>query len=141
MTERGFAYLLAVGALAFIAGCGSTARYGITYDQRLPEIKSVEIRPNGVAVVSLHAGGITEDRPEITDNVRAAILAELEKQIAEKGVTACCALTPASAPVDAATLERATSLVDAVHGSIFTHHYQCGKARQFDYTFGPILTP
>jgi hypothetical protein len=97
------------------------------------------IRPNAVAVVSLHAGGITEDRPEIADSVRAAILAELEKQITEKGVAACCATTPASAAADVAMLERATSLVDAVHHSILTHHYQYGKARQFDYTVGETI--
>jgi hypothetical protein len=150
MKMRHFLALVAGAMPVWIGGCaGDTARFGTTYDRRLPEIKSVALRANAIQVQSLHSGGVLENRPEIADAARVWVLAELEQRIAAKGYEVHAehapeiapspevARSPDAATADEAELTRAVCLVDAVHQSIFEHHYLYGKAREFDYAVGP----
>jgi len=134
---------VALMCLVLLPGLGcNTSRYGVTHDQRLPQIKRVAIVPMGVGIFSWHAGGDKELRVDYTTQVRPGVLADTEALVRKKGfepviVDPGLPELPASQPVLPAV---GVALGIAVRDAIHTHHYQYGKALFFDHGIGRQAT-
>lgn len=75
---RRLCFLLTLGCF----GC-STARHGLSYDERLPSIRNVRLLAMQVDVYSIHAGGMREERMDLADEVRPRLLSALGDVVRE----------------------------------------------------------
>lgn len=62
-----------VVAAVLTVGCNHS-RYGVRYDQRLPQLQRIAVVSTGVQVNSLHSGGVLEPRPDLVPGVRDQVL-------------------------------------------------------------------
>lgn len=130
--------VLLVVALGFVLGC-NTSRYGLTYEERLPDLRTVAVSPVCVEVHSLHTGGVLEPRPDITSDVRPRLVGELKQMIQDRGCVGIAEDFSSSDPDVSAHVAQSTALLQAVEESIITHHYTYGRSTVFDYEIGKAL--
>jgi hypothetical protein len=116
-------------------GCNNS-RYGIHYDQRLPELKRIAVAPASIQVFSLHAGGLKELRPDMERPARDQALDSAACELSKRHVDTFIIRQPTSAPTIPTTGTGPHALVNAVHDSILIHHYRFGNERMLDYSVG-----
>lgn len=129
--------IMLISAL-LVCGC-NTARYGCRHDELLPTIHSVEIRPVDIKVVSLHAGGMTEDRPDILREVWPRLMQEFNTTVSKKQVRVYISNENLNESKLADELSEAEALFRAVCAAITTHHYLYGESRMIDYSLGEAI--
>ncbi len=121
--------------LCFTCGCNNS-RYGISYDNRLPQLKRVDLCSLGVEVQSLHSGGALEARPDLVEPARNGVLGAIKKLLAEKGFEAQLSSSAVEYPPSDEVAPQALALARAVQEEIIIHHYEYGSARVIDYHLG-----
>lgn len=128
--------LTVAAALVLLTGCNNS-RYGAHHDQRLPEIKRLAILVPNVKVLSLHTGGVAEERPDLAPELQARTAAAIAEEVRRCKREAVAVEPPvASTQPEAGAPAARLALVNAVGESIVTHHYLVGKQRTIDYTTG-----
>ncbi|TWT45841.1 hypothetical protein RAS1_22760 [Phycisphaerae bacterium RAS1] len=94
-------------------------------------------------IESLHSGGLREPRPDLENDVRARLIAELTDLLRRSGREIAAA--PADAPTNSSTSPAAPrlaaeadarALLAAVHEAIVTHHVRYRHRRELDYAVG-----
>lgn len=138
MKSHAFRVTFVILVSAFLIGC-NTSRYGLSYDQRLPLIKKVAIVPLNIGVSSLHTGGVSEPRPDLTAEVGPRLLSELQRLITRKGYQTAIVQNPLTKPATPKSPQQSHALAAAVEQSIVTHHYVHGKSLVFDYSLGEVV--
>jgi hypothetical protein len=128
------AIILGVAAI----GCNNS-RYGVTYDQRFPQIKRVAILPTGIEVLSRHTGGVLEKRPDLEPNVQAKTVAALEEVLRERGMRVEVLPPSLGEGETDDVIAGQLALLNAVREAIITHHYEHGKSRFFEYPTGDAV--
>lgn len=139
MPPHRFPPLILVGVLAIVTGC-NTSRYGARYDECLPQIKAVAVVPLEIQVLSLHTGGAQEPRPDITAEVHARLLEELQKLVTKREYSASVYSRGTDEQAEPEAIPQAVALARAVGEAIATHHYVHGRERVFDHGLGECIT-
>ncbi len=116
-------------------GCNSS-RYGVRYEQRLPDLKRIAVMPGSIEVSSLHSGGVQESRPDLVGTARDRALDCVLTELIHRQVDTIRLDQPISAPVGNDSNARRVALVHAVANAIRVHHYQIGNQEVFDYSAG-----
>ena len=138
MSRFAIRIVAAIVGLSFVFGC-NTSRYGISYDNRLPQLKRIEFCPLGIEVHSLHSGGALEARPDLVEPARDGVLAALKNVLGEKGFETQISASAVEGLVSDESAPQAFALASAVQEAILTHHYEHGKARVIDYHLGDAV--
>ncbi|MBI5763672.1 MAG: hypothetical protein HZA51_09135 [Planctomycetes bacterium] len=129
--------LLLIGLGLLAVGCNNS-RYGVRYDQRLPEIKQVAVIPASIEVSSMHSGGVQEARLDLVEPARDRVIESLISELKKRGVEATRIESTTATPGGDEASARAFALAKAVSNSIQIHHYLFGKEEIFDYSTGTL---
>lgn len=122
--------------LLLALGC-NTSRYGMSYDERLPQIRRVAVLPAGVEVVSRHTGGMLEPRADLEPEVAETATRLVAEVVSAREVEPIPAARPELADdEESQDLSRRMALMSAINESILTHHYRVGNKVMIDYPAG-----
>lgn len=130
-------HLLLIGLGLLAVGCNNS-RYGVRYEQRLPEIKRVAVIPASIEVSSMHSGGVQEARLDLVGPARDRVIESLISELKHRGMEAARVESTTTNPGADESLTRAFALAKAVSNSIQIHHYLFGKEVIFDYSTGNL---
>lgn len=119
--------------ILFAPGCNNS-RYGMTYEQRFPELRRIAVLPAAVEMYSLHSGGVLERRPDMEPELAQKTFANIEKILRERGYETVT--LPPPQPESGEEQAERFALLAAVRDAILAHHYEHGEARVFDYETG-----
>jgi hypothetical protein len=123
-------------AVVVTGGCNNS-RYGMTYDERLPQIKRVAVLPAGVEVYSLHTGGMLERRADLEPGVAESVARLVADVVRERRAEPVIVPRPElKADAEGGAASPKLALLDAIRESIVTHHYLVGKEVVFEYPAG-----
>ncbi len=128
--------IVSLFVLALLAAGCNNSRYGVTYDDRYPEIRRIAVLPAAIEAYSLHSGGVLERRPDMEPELAQKTLANIEEIVWQRGYETMTLFSPATDPDSGDEKAKRFALLAAVRDAILTHHYEHGKARVFDYETG-----
>lgn len=121
------------GALLLVAAGCQSARYGVAYDRRLPELRRIAVLPAQVEMHARHTGGVLERRPDLEPDLARKTLDGFDEILRERGREPKMLSRP-TADGDAVSETGAhLALLAAVRDAIVTHHYEHGRGRIIDY--------
>ena len=134
-----FVGISCLALVTILGACSNNSRYGTTYDRRLFQIQRVDIHPLNVDILTWHAGGNLEDRPDFEAEIEPKLLQEIANVIQERNRSAGSVSSSDQEESAVAPVGQSLALAHAIEQSIIVHHYRHGKDRIFDYTIGDTV--
>ena len=128
------AFLILISA----TGC-NTSRYSVLHDERLQQLRTIEIVPLDVRVFSRHTGGMLENRPDIQKEVVERLMQDVKEIVTKRGFEAGLTDSLVIPGRRSELYSQAAALAGIVGEAIRIHHYEFGKQRTIDYTIGDAV--
>ena len=129
----------------FLTGCATTVRKSASFDQSVPQIKTIAVMPPDVEVYKITAGGIREMIDEWTATSKVLIEDNLKEYLAQQyGFSMAFIKEETLKEHDEPLWIRTRGLYEAVAISAIKHAFSGiekfhDKTKNFDYTLGPQI--